>query len=93
MDSLDILSTYLPLFPPIKGEVLKDLSDKQKAAILYDAQLHNNIKKMKEVHTKPIEMSLDDLFQSALNIEEASFNPGKDYEGNPRNSKELKTET
>jgi hypothetical protein len=33
------------------------------------------------------------LFQFALNIEEASINPGKDSEGNPRNSKEMKTET
>jgi hypothetical protein len=31
MDRLDILSTYLPLFPPMKGEVLKDRSDRQKA--------------------------------------------------------------
>jgi hypothetical protein len=27
MDRLVILSTYLPLFPPLKGEVLKELSD------------------------------------------------------------------
>jgi hypothetical protein len=47
MDRLDILSTYLPLFPPMKGELLKELSDSQKATILYDA-LHNYyIKKMK----------------------------------------------
>jgi hypothetical protein len=37
MDRLDILSNYLPLFPPMKGEVLKELSDQQKATILYDA--------------------------------------------------------
>jgi hypothetical protein len=37
MDRLDILSTYLPLFPPMKGEVLKELSDNQKYTILYDA--------------------------------------------------------
>jgi hypothetical protein len=30
MDPLDILSTYLPLFPPMTGEVLKELSDRQK---------------------------------------------------------------
>jgi hypothetical protein len=34
MDRLDILSTYLPLFPSMKGEVLKDLSDNKKATIL-----------------------------------------------------------
>jgi hypothetical protein len=37
MDRLDILLTYLPLFPPMKGEVLKELSDRQKSTILYDA--------------------------------------------------------
>jgi hypothetical protein len=37
MYRLNILSTYLPLFPPMKGEVLKELSDNQKATILYDA--------------------------------------------------------
>jgi hypothetical protein len=48
---------------------------------------------MKEANTEPIEMNLKELFQLALNIEEASINPGKDSEGNPRNSKETKTET
>jgi hypothetical protein len=37
MDRLDILLTYLPLYPPMKGELLKELSDCQKATILYDA--------------------------------------------------------
>jgi hypothetical protein len=40
MDRLDILLTYLPLFPPMKGEVLKELSDNQKVTILYDALLN-----------------------------------------------------
>jgi hypothetical protein len=38
-------------------------------------------------------MSLEDLFQFALNIEEAAIKPGKNSEGNPQNSKEQKTET
>jgi hypothetical protein len=37
IDRLDILSTYLSLFPPMNDEVLKELSDRQKATILYDA--------------------------------------------------------
>jgi hypothetical protein len=37
MDRLNILSTYLPLFPPTKGEGIKELSDRQKATIFYDA--------------------------------------------------------
>jgi hypothetical protein len=92
MDQLDILSTYLPLFPSMNGEVLKELSDNQKATILYDALLNSYIKKMKEANTEPIEMNLEELFQFALNTEEDSINPGKDSEGNPRNSKETKTE-
>jgi hypothetical protein len=52
-----------------------------------------SIKKMKEANTEPIKISLEDLFQFALNIEEAAINPGKDYEGNPQNRKQQKTET
>jgi hypothetical protein len=86
IDRLDILSTYLPLFPTMKVEVLKELSDNKKATILYDAQTSYYIKKMKETNNEPIEMNLEELFQFALNIEEASINPGKDSDGNPRNS-------
>jgi hypothetical protein len=93
MDRLDILSTYLPIFPPMKGELLKELSDRQKATILYDAIPNYYIKKMKAANTEPIEMNLEELFQFALTIEEASINPGKDAAGNPRNSKETKTRT
>jgi hypothetical protein len=48
---------------------------------------------MKEANKEPIEMSLKDLFQFMMHIEEAAINPGKDAEGNPRNSKESKTKT
>jgi hypothetical protein len=91
MDRLDILSIYLPLFPPMKGELLKELSDSQKATILYDALPNYYIKKMKEANTEPIEMNVEELFQLALNMEEAPINPGKDAEGNPRNSKVTRT--
>jgi hypothetical protein len=93
MDRLDILSTYLHLFPPMKGEVLKELSGNQKATILYNDLPNYYIKKMKEANTEPIKMNLEELFQFALNIEEDSINPGKDSEGNHRNSKETKTKT
>jgi hypothetical protein len=46
MDRLDILSMYLPLFPPMKGELLKELSDNKKATILYDALPNYYLKKM-----------------------------------------------
>jgi hypothetical protein len=93
MDCLDILSTYLPLFPPVKVGVLKELSYWQKSTIVYDVTPYYYIKKMKEANTEPIEVSLEALFQFALNIEESATNPGKDADGNPRNSKEQKTET
>jgi hypothetical protein len=93
MDRLDILLTYLPLFPPMKCEVLSDLSYRHKATILFDALPHYYIKKMNDANTEPIEMSLEDLFQFALNIEEAAINPGKDAEGNAQNSKDTKSET
>jgi hypothetical protein len=48
---------------------------------------------MKEANTEPIEMNIKELFQFALNIEEAVINPGTDYEGNPWKSKEQRTET
>jgi hypothetical protein len=93
MDRLNILSTYLPLFSPMKGEVLKELSDRQKSTFLYYALPHYYIKKIKEANTEPIKMSLEDFFQFALNIMEAAINPGKDSEGNRRNSIEQKTDT
>jgi hypothetical protein len=93
IDRFDILSTYLPLFPPLRGEVFKELSDIHKATILYDALPHYYIKKMKEANTDPIEISLEALFQFALNIREAAVNPQEDSEGNARSSKEMKNET
>jgi hypothetical protein len=54
MDRLDILLTYLPLFPPMKGELLKEISDRKKSNILYDALPNYYIKKTKEANTEPI---------------------------------------
>jgi hypothetical protein len=92
MDRLDILSTYLPLFPPMKGEVLKKLSDKQKATILYDALLNYYIKNMKEANTEPIEMNLEELFQFPLNIEvpRKQGGEGKSHKRNGEKSSILK---
>jgi hypothetical protein len=46
---------------------------------------------MNDANSELIEGYLEDLFQFALNIEEADIKPGKYYEGNPRNRKEQKT--
>jgi hypothetical protein len=93
MDHINILSTYLPLFTPIKGEVMKELSDNKKGTIMYDPLPNYYIKEIKDATTEPIEMNIEELFQFALNIEEAVINPGKDSEGNPRKSKEQRAET
>jgi hypothetical protein len=60
---------------------------------LYDALPNYYIKKIKEANTELIEINLEELFQFALNIGEASFNPGRDSEGNPRNRKDKKNDT
>jgi hypothetical protein len=54
MDRLDILSTYLSLFPPLGYKVMLELTDSQKATILYDALPHYYIKNTKEANTEPI---------------------------------------
>jgi hypothetical protein len=92
MDCLDTLSTYLPLFPPMRGGVLRN-SVKIKNLLSCMMLPNYFIKKMKETNTEPIKMNLEELFQFALNIEEAAINPRHDSEGNPRNSKEQRTET
>jgi hypothetical protein len=62
MDHLKILLNYLPLFPPLNGKLLKELSDHQKSTIFYYALLYYYIKKMKEANTEPIEISLEVKF-------------------------------
>jgi hypothetical protein len=47
------------LFPPMKGEVLNELSDNQKSTILYDDLPNYYIKKMKEANTEPIEINIE----------------------------------
>jgi hypothetical protein len=54
---------------------------------------HQERKDTQEANIEPIKMSLEALFQFALNIEELAVNPGRDYEGNARSSKKTKTET
>jgi hypothetical protein len=48
---------------------------------------------MKEANTEPIEMSLEVLFQFALNIEEAAINPGTYSEGDAHSIKYTKFKT
>jgi hypothetical protein len=39
-DRLEILSTYLPLFTPVRNTLISELTDIQKSEILYDALPH-----------------------------------------------------
>jgi hypothetical protein len=66
MDRLDILSTYLLIFPPMKGELLKELSDNKKATILYDALPNYHIKKMKEANTENEENSKEQRTETTI---------------------------
>jgi hypothetical protein len=87
MDGLNIISTYLPLFSPVRNDLMSELKDIQKTEKNYDALSRYYIEKMKKVNTTPIEMMLDTLFQLALNIEEAVVDHGKDAEGNAKSNK------
>jgi hypothetical protein len=78
--------TYF-LLTCLSEEVFKELSERQKATILYDALPHYDIKKIKVANTEPFEMTLKELFQFAFTIEEAPVNPGKNSEGNARSSR------
>jgi hypothetical protein len=51
------------------------------------------LRKKKEANIETIDMNLKELFQFALNIEEAVINTGKDSEVNPRFRKEQRTKT
>jgi hypothetical protein len=43
-DRIDILSTYLPLFPPIHGIRYNEMRDDEKQAIMHDVLPHYYIK-------------------------------------------------
>jgi hypothetical protein len=72
-----ILSTYLPLFPPICEKRMEELTNHENQAILYDALQNYYLMKMKDVDTIPLEMPLEALRSYALTIKEAAINPGK----------------
>jgi hypothetical protein len=58
MDRIDILSTNLPLFPPISNEIMSKLMDVETAEILYNTVPHYYVKNMKEANKTPILQSI-----------------------------------
>jgi hypothetical protein len=85
LDRIDVLSTYLPLFPPILNVTYQDLTTQEKQLMLFDALPKDYIDHMKKANQVPLEMHLEELRSYALNIEET-----KVKEVNNSNSTETK---
>jgi hypothetical protein len=74
LDRIDVLSTYLPLFPPILNVTYQDLTNQEKQLMVFDALPLDYIDKMTKANQVPLEMPLEDLGSYALNIEETKVN-------------------
>jgi hypothetical protein len=83
---IDVLSTYLPLFPPILNVAYQELTNEEKQLMLFDALPKDYIDQMKKANKVPLEMPLEELISYALNIEETKVN-----EVNNSNSTEAKS--
>jgi hypothetical protein len=74
LDCIDVLSTYLPLFPPILNVTYQELTNKGKKLMHFDALPNDYIDQMKKASRVTLEMPLEELISYALNIEETKFN-------------------
>jgi hypothetical protein len=72
LDRIDVLSTYLPLFPPILNVTYQELTNQEKRFMLFDALPKDYIDQMKKTNQLPLEMLLEELRSYALNIEETT---------------------
>jgi hypothetical protein len=77
LDRIDVLSTYLPLFPPILNVTYQDLTNQEKQLMLFDALPKEYIDQMKKANQVPLEMPLEELRSYFLNIEETKVNEVK----------------
>jgi hypothetical protein len=77
LDWIDVISTYLPLFPPILNVTYQELTNQEKQVMLFDALPKDYIDQMKKGNQVPLEMPLEELRSYALNIEEAKVNKVK----------------
>jgi hypothetical protein len=58
LDRIDVLSTYLPLFPPILNVTYQEHTNQEKQIILFDALPKDYINQMKKANQEPLEMPL-----------------------------------
>jgi hypothetical protein len=77
LDRIDVLSTYLPLFPPILNVTYQELTNQEKELMLFDALPKDYIDQMKKANQVPLEMPLEELRYYALNIQETKVNEVK----------------
>jgi hypothetical protein len=77
MDHIDVLSTYLPLFPPILNVTYQEHTNQEKQIMLFDALPKDCINQMKKANQEPLEMPLEELRSYALHIEETKVNEVK----------------
>jgi hypothetical protein len=77
LDRSDVLSTNLPLFPPILNVTYQELTNQEKQYILFDALPKDYIDQMKKANQVPLEMPLEELRSYTLNIEETKVNEVK----------------
>jgi hypothetical protein len=77
MDRIDVLSSYLPLFPPIFNVTYQELTNQEKQLMLFDALPKDCVDHMKKANQVPLEMPLEELRSYALNIEETKVNEVK----------------
>jgi hypothetical protein len=77
LDLIDVLSTYLPLFPPILNVTYQELTNKEKQLMLFYALSKDYNDQMKKANQVSLEMPLEELRSYALNIEETKVNKVK----------------
>jgi hypothetical protein len=77
LDRIDVLSTYLLLFPPILNVTYQELKNQEKQLMLFDALPKDYIEQMKKANQVPLEMPLEELRYYALNIEDTKVNEVK----------------
>jgi hypothetical protein len=77
LERIDVLSTYLPLFPHILNMTYQELTNQEKQLMLFDALPKDYIDQMKKANQVPLEMPLEELRSYALNIEETKVNEVK----------------
>jgi hypothetical protein len=59
LDRIDVVSMYLPLFPPIVNVTYQELTNQEKKRMLFDALPKDYIDQMKKANQVPLEMHLE----------------------------------